>query len=121
MKVKLPPDIDDACVALCGALNDTPGVTTVGSCCGHGVSPYEIFFEVRSLSDLARVAFCVDACHSGAKGWQIIARTDCAMRPVFFVLRGPAGDYAGAAKVTESLLSPDIETGARPSERSTSR
>jgi hypothetical protein len=53
---------DPEVVELCRALNDLPGIATTNSCCGHGKSPFCIFFDPdpkdrRGLFILAR---CVD-------------------------------------------------------------
>jgi hypothetical protein len=63
-----------------------------------------VFFRADSLEALPPVAFFADACHGGAKGWQVEARTDCAMQPISFLLEGPEGDYAGADKIAAAII-----------------
>jgi len=43
-------DIDKACINLCVAMNKLPGIETVESCCGHGESPYRIWFKMDTNS-----------------------------------------------------------------------
>lgn len=40
-----PDDLDAACLSLCVALNQLPGIKTTGSCCGHGRQPYRIWLD----------------------------------------------------------------------------
>ncbi len=99
----LPDDIDPECRALCEALNRLPGIRTTESCCGHGESPFRIWFMADSLDALPRVAYWFDGCHSGEYDWRIIASTDCGMSPISFMAEGPVGDYAGAEIIAEKL------------------
>lgn len=51
--------IDEEVIGLCRAINALPGLHTVESCCGHGRSQFEIWFQVeeceqRGLFILAR-------------------------------------------------------------------
>lgn len=100
--------MDKECVALCEELNKLPGVETTESCCGHGKHPYMIFFGVLGLSDLPIIAYCAHSCHSGASGWDVIAKTDCSMMPISFLLQGPVGDYEGAALIAQTLHEENI-------------
>jgi hypothetical protein len=99
--VTLPADLDPECRELCEALNLMPGITTTSSCCGHGRTPYRIFFTAESLDDLPAVCWCADRCHSGQEGWRVFVVTDCAMKPPDFVLEGPVGAYAASAEIAE--------------------
>lgn len=49
-----PADMDAPCVALCAELNARPGVRTTCSCCGHGKTDYNIWFNapLRALPDI---------------------------------------------------------------------
>ena len=98
-RLRTPLDIDPECAALCQALDRLPGVRTIESCCGHGEEPFRIFLVVRSLKPLAAIAWALDRCHSAEDGWRLIARTDCAMEPVSFLIEGPPGASAAAAKI----------------------
>ena len=67
-----PGNMDRECVRLCDALNMSPGIQTVASCCGHGkqipgffvlflaialIGFFVIFFDI--LLPLNRIMFCV--------------------------------------------------------------
>jgi hypothetical protein len=41
--------IDKECLNLCLAMNRLPGIFTFESCCGHGKSPFHIWFYVDGL------------------------------------------------------------------------
>lgn len=86
--------MDKECIKLCHALNMLPGIKTFESCCGHGNSEYSIYFLAKSLKDLPQLVFWFDICHCGFYDWKIIAKTDCAMSPVSFVIKGPIGNEA---------------------------
>jgi hypothetical protein len=94
----LPPDVDEECVALCNAMNRLPGITTIGSCCGHGQDWYSICFVAVSLEHLPDLLYWFDGCHSGEYGWQCVVSTDCGKSPVTFTIEGPIGEraYRGA-------------------------
>ncbi len=83
--------MDAECIRLCDALNRLLGIQTVGSCYGHGVSPYRIFFTSSSVEALLPVLYHLDSCHCGFEGWQVTVGTDCAMSHVSFVVEGPIG------------------------------
>jgi hypothetical protein len=103
----LPDDMDAECIALCEAMNRYDGIMTTGSCCGHdlghGIQPFRVFFHAESLESLPLLLYGVDACHSGVRGWKVVARTDCAASPTSFLLEGPIGDYKGAERIAEVL------------------
>jgi hypothetical protein len=99
----LPDDVDPECVPLCDALNAMPYIVTTSSCCGHSIRPFRVFFETKSFKALAQVAYHADSCHSGGRGWQVIANTDCSAKPHGFLLEGPKGDYDGANRIAEAV------------------
>lgn len=101
-----PADLDPECQALCEAMNNLPGIMTISSCCGHGNTPFGIWFVADELRDLPRLLYWFDVCHSGAVGWQVIAKTDCGMSPVTFRVEGPTGDeaYAEAKEIADMIL-----------------
>lgn len=105
----LPNDMDPECIALCEAMNKVTGITTEGSCCGHGERPYAIYFRVRRLAQLPRLLYWFDACHCGYYGWECRVRTDCAMSPVYFYVEGPVGEkaYAEALDIAK-LITADL-------------
>ncbi len=43
--------MDIECIDLCNAMNSLPGIVTMESCCGHGASPYHIFFRVTDSKE----------------------------------------------------------------------
>ena len=95
----LPPDVDPECVELCNAINLLPGIQTRESCSGHGEGSYHIFIEARNLESLPPLLYWFDGCHCGCYDWRVIVRTDCAMRPVYFMIEGPVGAYEEAYKI----------------------
>lgn len=101
-----PADMDAECVDLCVALNELPGIRTFESCCGHGVDTLDIYFYARGLRHLQRVAYVISVCHKlGVKGWSVTAHSPAFNqgRRLFFVLRGPIGDYSAIPKIIEEL------------------
>ena len=42
----LPADLDPECLNLCVALHGLAGVKTTESCCGHGKTPFRIWFYI---------------------------------------------------------------------------
>lgn len=91
--------MDAECIPICDAINRIPRLRTVESCCGHSQEPFRVFIEATSFHALADLCYCVDWCHSGARGWRVIAYTDCSAAPNRFILEGPAGDFAGADQI----------------------
>jgi len=85
----IPRDLDGPCRTLFLALNRYPGIRTGCSCCGHGKTPFQIWFSAESLDDLPPVLYWFDGCHCGFYGWRVIAQTDCGMSPVAFLVEGP--------------------------------
>lgn len=98
--------IDVECLSLCETLNQFPGIETTSSCCGHGDSPFRIWFDAANLEVLPPIVYYFDGCHCGFYGWDIIVKTDCSMRPVNFMIEGPKGDqvYKEADKIAEMLM-----------------
>jgi len=98
-------DIDDKdqFLDLCKALNRIPGITTFESCCGHEKTNYHIFLHSKSLEALVPVAYFLNACHSGCRGWQLAARTDCSMAPISFMIEGPIGAYDDSKKIAQYI------------------
>jgi len=88
--MKLPPGVDPECVALCEAINlYEPDIFTVESCCGHGKTPYHIYFKVEDLETLPHILYWFDGCHSGFYGWKVEVYKDCAKQYPTFMLEGP--------------------------------
>ena len=68
----LPDDMDKECIALCNTLNRIPGVKTVESCCGHGESPFRLWFRCTDITVIARLARCADRNYSDGR-WEVVA------------------------------------------------
>ena len=66
----LPPDLDTECVDLVTYLNDSVGVTTFGSCCGHLENNYFVLFRCSDHGKLARLSRSVNRNYSDGK-WLI--------------------------------------------------
>lgn len=100
----VPPDgIDQECVELCMAMNSLPGIETTESCCGHGKTPFHVFFRPEALEALPELLYWIKACHSGVYGWDVEVYTDCSGETPFFVLRGPVGDFEGANTIARAI------------------
>jgi len=66
---------------------------------------FRIFFAAARPTALRRVVLSSD------RDWQVIALGQSLIEPLYFVLEGPAGDYAGAnglAKTVE-LYVPEVQ------------
>lgn len=94
MKSLIAAGVDKECMALCAALNQLDGITTVESCCGHGSKPYRIWFFAEEVNSLLPVLYWTDWCHCGYRDWEVKARTDCSMDHVSFMVEGPKGRRA---------------------------
>ena len=94
MQSQFPDGMDKECVSLCESVNLLLGIETCESCCGHGEHEFRIWFEAEDLEDLPSLLYWLDSCHCGFRGWLVIATTDCAMRPVIFLIEGPIGEQA---------------------------
>lgn len=94
-----PADLDPEVLALCRAVNQLPGLTTVESCSGHGESPVHVWVAARGLDALPQLAYWLARCHTGLDGWQLTVSTDCGMNPVVFLIEGPRGAFAAADQI----------------------
>ena len=104
-KWRNPNVMDSECISLCKAINPFRGIETVESCCGHGERPFHIWFLADNLEVLPPLLYWFAHCHCGFWGWQVIVRTDCAMRPVSFLIEGPTGSpaYAQADQIADLI------------------
>ncbi len=84
--IVLPDDMDDECIALCNLLNRIPGVRTSESCCGHGKSPFRLWFRCTDITVIARLARCVDRNYSDGL-WEVVAENADGEPVGFFCLR----------------------------------
>lgn len=95
-----PADIDEECIDICTAINRLPGLFTIESCCGHGETPYWIWFRLRDdtpaglMEGLPALLFWMahfgEDCHDSE--WQVFVDTDCAGLDATFRLEGPVGE-----------------------------
>ena len=103
--------MDNESSELCKAINLFPGIRTIESCCGHGHTPYRVWFVAKNLKVLPRLIYYFAACHCGFVGWKVEVITDCGMSPVAFLLEGPIGQQAyDESKVLAELLQREIQT-----------
>jgi hypothetical protein len=94
-----PKDIDKECLDICEAMNLLPGLRTIESCCGHGKTPYWIFFHLDEdspdglLDGLPMLLYWMRHfkadCHKSQ--WRVFVSTDCAGDVATFTLEGPIG------------------------------
>lgn len=110
----IPDDVDPECRLLCEAMNLVAGIRTIESCCGHGERPYQVYFTANSLDSLPTLLYWFAGCHCGYYGWNVFAKTDCAMSPVMFRVEGPVGETAYSQAVEIALLITEWERGAPP-------
>ncbi len=87
-------EIDRQCRDLCKAINLVKGMRTISSCCGHGKTPYRVWFVAEDLGCLPDLLYWFDGCHSGYYGWQVTISTDCAKSLARFLIEGPTGEQA---------------------------
>lgn len=68
------------------AVNSYKGIRVIDFSDGENKRPIWIFFIADSLEALPPLLYDLDICHNGIRGWQAIARTDCAMSPTTFMI-----------------------------------
>ena len=95
--------MDEECKELVEAMNKFDGIQTVESCCGHGEYEYKIWFIARDLECLPELVYYFSPCHCGCYGWNVIATTDCSMRPIIFKVEGPIGAYEDSRKIARAM------------------
>ena len=96
--------LDEEVIALVHALNRFEGINTISSCCGHGKSPFCIWFKAELLEDLPPIIYLFDKCHCGFWGWKVEVITDCAESPVTFMIEGPVGAYDEANEIAKIMV-----------------
>ena len=77
--------MDAECVELCDVLNELPGITTCESCCGHGVYPFQIFFNAVHVKNLRPILLALDA----HENWYVTATWASGSDSIYFSLTGP--------------------------------
>lgn len=109
VKREYPADIDSEVIDICDALSCIPGVTTVGSCCGHGKSPLRVWISLRDPLG----AFFLSRCMS-KRYWRYghqwsLAVVDCSDRypeASYMVQSGSVGEdaYAQATSLADNII-----------------
>ena len=99
----IPLGMDIECVPICKAMNKVPGILTVESCCGHGKTPFHIWFEAKSLTALPALLYWFNSCHCGFSGWSVQVTTDCGCSSVTFMVEGPVGAYKEANHIAKLI------------------
>jgi len=82
--------MDPECVALCDVLNAMPGVRTFESCCGHGIRPFRIWFEVDILDALRPLLNRI-----APRSWTVGVRIASGTGAIVLCLEGPVHSAAG--------------------------
>ena len=100
----VPTGMDTECIELCRAMNKVPGIRTIESCCGHGKTPYHIWFKANRLTSLPALLYWFMGCHCGFYGWKVQATTDCGCSPVTFMLEGPVGAFKEAEDIAKLIM-----------------
>jgi len=95
--------MDKECISLCKAINSISGLQTTESCCGHGDTPFRVWFTTEDLDALPDLLYWLNYCHSGCSGWQVTVTTDCVKSPVSFCIEGPVGAYKEAEKIASLI------------------
>lgn len=105
-------NMDPECLPLVKILNRLSGIETIESCCGHGGKPFLIWLTAEQVADLLPIAWALDSCHSGCKGWQLIAHTDCAADLMRFRIKGPTGSqaYKDACAIAALIKETELST-----------
>ena len=110
--------MDPECVRVCDAMNLIEGIETTESCCGHGDTPFRIWFDVKDIRALYPIVRSIDPRYSGRwmERWSCeVVSTDIPNNAVVFALRGEVGsdtyDEANhiADFITEFLDGPFVE------------
>lgn len=84
--------MDFDCIELCNTLNSLPGIETFESCCGHGKTPYHIWFTTKDLDSLYVPTISCYRMYCGCLGWEIKVCHNESTERVCFLLEGPI-DY----------------------------
>lgn len=104
------PRLDPPCKALCVAVNRLPGLETTESCCGHGKTPFRIWFQASALFDRGFVTLARITCDRYHEGhWRVyLDHTD--VNPVAFVLENISVPESCIAYLEADRLASLIET-----------
>jgi hypothetical protein len=105
----IPLGMDQDCVELFQALNELPGISTTGSCCGHGSTPYHFWFRIDNLTceGLALLLRCTDSRYGSPGHWSVkIEETDLSDDPIHFLLEGGLNYYHQSVQLAKMLREP---------------
>jgi len=53
--------MDPECVRICDAINALPGLTTIDSCCGHGLREFSVYLMADKVEHLAPLLYYTDS------------------------------------------------------------
>lgn len=103
--------MDPECVQLCDAVNSIAGLETVSSCCGHGKTPFRIFFYLRDktkINNLSVISRVMDRRYGGPVNWEcVLEGTDAPeYMPYFCITSGASrGEkaYAESIDIAENM------------------
>ena len=109
-----PEDLDPECYELCVAINELDGIKTTESCCGHGKTPFHVWFEAEAIADLDDLLYWFSWCHCGYRGWQVIVYTDCIKTGARFLIEGPVGGYTEANTIAALIREWKRQTAGQP-------
>lgn len=89
-------DLDPECRELAEALNDLPGITTLGCCSGHGRAPFFMSLTAETQDDIVTVAHLLDNEPEYRFEWRLEVRyqSPSCEHPsprVYYALIGPRG------------------------------
>jgi len=96
--------MDKECIPLCDAINNIPGLRTVGSCSGHGKNPFRIYMEGKSVQhrNFLILMRALDRRYGGPWEWQIqLITTDMTEDPMRVLISSESS--VGEAAYQQSL------------------
>jgi hypothetical protein len=104
----VPENLDPECLKLCVALNKLPGITTEGSCCGHGNYPYRIYFRANlSYWGINLLLRRIDKRYGAPGSWSVkMVETDLPEDPYCFILEGELNYRQQSEMLAQQLLNP---------------
>lgn len=104
-----PEGLDVECQSLYDALNRLSGITTTESCCGHGNTPFQVWFTVDCTDpELYLGLGILSRCLCVKYHADPVARFTCELYhddtyDVSFLLEGPSGGYTIADELAATI------------------
>lgn len=101
--------LDPEVARLVAALNALPGIETTESCCGHGINPFRIWFNVTDYTARGLVTITRVMCprYGGSPLFKVIlCHGDVPQRQVIYLLEGDASVNTSqvADEIAEKIL-----------------